>query len=285
MKIFENYGDFKGAVRERYPLAGIDELTRDPELGYWLDRGMFRWFRLCRACGDTLSKDGCTILDVGAFPFTALKVLKSLFPGVRIGGVGLWDEAVDRLLVEDPLLQEGEFSLCNVDPWIVAPKRHADIGATFSFPDDSVDLVIFTEVVEHLYNPAHVLKEISRVLKPGGRLYLTTNNVSYWFYALRLIKGETNLDRDLSQTTVDFDRDHPHDWRGHVRFYSIDQLVEMLACAGMERVLLATTYDTTNILPSGAGLGKQIRTWVKGMTNRLPFMNRHRGHIEIVVEK
>lgn len=283
--ILENYSEFKQHVRESYPFSGIDELTRDPELGYWLDREMFRWFRLCRACGDTLSQDGCTILDVGAFPFTALKVVKCLFTSVKIGGVGLWDENIERLLAADSVLQEGEFSLCNIDPWIVAPKRHADIGATFPCPDASVDLVIFTEVIEHLYNPAHVLKEISRVLRPGGRLYLTTNNVSYWYYALRLLKGETNLDRDLGQITVDFESDHPHDWRGHVRFYSIGQLVEMLALAGMHRVLRATTYDTTNILSSQVSMGKQLRTWIKGVTNKFTLMNNFRGHIEILVEK
>ncbi|HZV82401.1 MAG TPA: methyltransferase domain-containing protein [Geobacteraceae bacterium] len=285
MKKFSNYSEFKALVREAYPLSGIDELTRDSEHGYWLDREMFRWYRLCLACSDFLGDEGGVLLDVGAFPFTALKVVKSLCPGVKLSGVGLWDEEVDRILAADPLLGDGDFSLCNFDPWIVPPKRLAETGSTFSCPDGSVDLVIFTEVIEHLYNPAHVLKEISRVLKPGGRLYLTTNNVSYWFYALRVLKGETNLDRDLSQITVDFEREHPHDWRGHVRFYSIGQLVEMLALAGMKKVLLATTYDTTDMLPSQAGVGKQVRTWVKGLTNRMPLMNRLRGHIEIVVEK
>lgn len=285
MNQITNYSKFKHSVREMYPFTGIDELTRDPVLGYWLDREMFRWYRLCRACGDTLARDVCTVLDVGAFPFTALKVIKCLYPGVKIGGAGLWDDDIDQLLAEDPLLCEGDFSLCNVDPWIITPKRHAGIGAAFSCPDRSVDLVIFTEVVEHLYNPAHVLKEISRVLKPGGRLYLTTNNVSYWFYAVRLLHGETNLDRELSQITVDFEREHPHDWRGHVRFYSIDQLVEMLALAGISRVLLATTYDTTDMHPSQAGAGKRLRTGVKWLINRVPFMNRHRGHIELMAEK
>lgn len=284
MRPFSSYPEFKTVVRQNYPFSGIDELTNDPQHGYWLDKEMFRWYRLCLACKDSLPEGG-TLLDVGAYPFTALKVVKALSPGTKLSAVGLWDESVDRLLAEDPLLCEGDFSLCNIDPWVVPPKLLAETGSTFSHLDASVDLVIFTEVIEHLYNPAHVLKEISRVLKPGGRLYLTTNNVAYWFYALRLLKGETNLDHDLDQITVDFQRDYPHDWRGHVRFYSIGQLVEMLALAGMSKVLLATTYDTTDMLPSQAGIGKQIRTWVKGLTNNIPMMNRLRGHIEILVEK
>jgi len=282
---FSDYRQYKSYVRESYQFAAIDELTRDPQLGYWLDREMFRWFKMCLACKDTLLQDSSKILDVGAFPFTALKVVKALFPQIKLSAVGLWDDSVAMLLVEDPLLCGGEYSLCNIDPWVVPPTSVAEIGSVFSQPDASVDLVIFTEVIEHLYNPAHVLKEISRVLKPGGRLYLTTNNVAYWFYALRILKGETNLDHDLGQITVDFERDYPHDWRGHVRFYSISQLVEMLALAGMHKVLLATSYDTTDMLPSQAGIGKQIRTWVKGLTNRMPWMNHLRGHAEILVEK
>ena len=65
MRQFSNYTEFKKLVRENYPLAGIDELTRDPELGYWLDREMFRWYRLCLACRDVLPENGGVLLDVG----------------------------------------------------------------------------------------------------------------------------------------------------------------------------------------------------------------------------
>ncbi|MGH7322710.1 MAG: methyltransferase domain-containing protein [Candidatus Rokuibacteriota bacterium] len=48
------------------------------------------------------------------------------------------------------------------------------------FPADaaSFEAVLFCELFEHLYwNPFHTLKEIFRVLKPGGLLILTTPNV------------------------------------------------------------------------------------------------------------
>ena len=173
----------------------------------------------------------------------------------------------------------------NFDPWIVLPDKYQGVGSCIEQRDASVDFVIFTEVVEHLYNPAHILKEIARVLKPGGRIYLTTNNVAYWFYALRILRGETNLDQDLSQITVDFTNDNPHDWRGHVRFYSIGQLIEMLKLAGITKVIREISYDTTDIQPGQATLSKRMRTWVKGLTMVMPIMNRLRGHIEIVAEK
>jgi SAM-dependent methyltransferase len=42
------------------------------------------------------------------------------------------------------------------------------------FPDASVDAVVCTEVFEHLVDPPAAAREIVRVLKPGGRLVLTT---------------------------------------------------------------------------------------------------------------
>lgn len=45
------------------------------------------------------------------------------------------------------------------------------------WPDRQFDLVTFTEVAEHLENYRAVLREIHRILKPGGVLLMTTPNV------------------------------------------------------------------------------------------------------------
>lgn len=284
MSRFIGYKEFKQLVHAGYVYSGVDELSRDPVHGYWLEREMYRWWRLCRSISAAYDPARFVILDVGAFPFTALKVARLFFPASRLRGVGLWGEDVSRMLRSDPVLSDGVFQLCNLDPWIKGAGHLEAISKVMEADDASVDFVICTEVVEHLYNPAHVLKEISRVLRPGGRLYLTTNNVAYWFYAMRLLKGETNLDHAMDQITVDFEREYPHDWRGHVRFYSISQLKEMLAQAGLEIIVLETTYDTTDI-PVDATLSKKTKSYLKMLLNAVPFLKKHRGHIEIVVEK
>ena len=130
---------------------------------------MYRWWRLCGAISAAYDPARFVILDVGAFPFTALKVAKLFFPAANLSGVGLWDENVSRLLRDDPILSKGVFHLCNLDPWIKGAENLDAISKVMVAADDSVDFVICTEVVEHLYNPAHVLKEIARVLRPGGR--------------------------------------------------------------------------------------------------------------------
>lgn len=44
------------------------------------------------------------------------------------------------------------------------------------FPEESFDVVRMEEVIEHLPDPVDSLKEVRRVLRPGGVLYLTTPN-------------------------------------------------------------------------------------------------------------
>jgi len=40
-------------------------------------------------------------------------------------------------------------------------------------PDKSYDVILCTEVIEHVPNPISVIKEFSRILKPGGTLLIT----------------------------------------------------------------------------------------------------------------
>jgi SAM-dependent methyltransferase len=44
----------------------------------------------------------------------------------------------------------------------------------------SVDLVICTQVIEHVESPSDALREIARILRPGGQLILTAPHV--WFF-------------------------------------------------------------------------------------------------------
>jgi len=45
------------------------------------------------------------------------------------------------------------------------------------YEDSSFDIVYSIEVIEHLTNPVDFMKEIFRILKPGGRLILSTPNI------------------------------------------------------------------------------------------------------------
>lgn len=46
-------------------------------------------------------------------------------------------------------------------------------GLTIPFPDKSFDCILCSEVFEHLFNLENTLKELNRVLKPGGYILIT----------------------------------------------------------------------------------------------------------------
>lgn len=50
------------------------------------------------------------------------------------------------------------------------------IGETLPFPGNYFDYVITLQVLEHVVDPEPVLAEIFRVLKPGGRAYVSCEN-------------------------------------------------------------------------------------------------------------
>ncbi len=55
-----------------------------------------------------------------------------------------------------------------------------DPDGSVPLPDASVDAVMSTQVLEHVPDPAAYLDECFRVLRPGGRLLLSTHGVFVW---------------------------------------------------------------------------------------------------------
>jgi ubiquinone/menaquinone biosynthesis C-methylase UbiE len=49
-------------------------------------------------------------------------------------------------------------------------------GACLPFPDESVDVIVFNQIYEHVVDPDAVLREIRRVLAPKGVAYLGLGN-------------------------------------------------------------------------------------------------------------
>lgn len=55
--------------------------------------------------------------------------------------------------------------------------RGVDLQQRLPFPDGSFDLVLLTEVLEHLDSHFQILAEVSRVIRPGGHFVFSTPNL------------------------------------------------------------------------------------------------------------
>jgi len=228
----------------------------------------------------TEKTDKITLCDAGAYPFTFLKVAKLFYPNIRLYSVGIHEED----LVPDNIKRSVDLLNVNLDPWVCMPPNKETYPTEIPLLDNGCDLIIFMEVIEHLYNPVFVLKEFYRILKPGGQLYLTTNNISYLPGIFRVLRGGTNLDNNLDQTSVDFKNMYPGDWRGHVRFYSLNQLADILT-KRINFKLVKKTYFENFSIDSKLGERKYIDMARRYFINSSFFPKCYRSHLEIVVEK
>ena len=92
----------------------------------------------------------------------------------------------------------------------IAPGDSVDLvgdGRSLPLADASIDVVLCTQVIEHIPEPALVLDEIRRVLRPGGKLILSVPSIfpqhgspgDYWRY---MPQGLAWLLRDFRQVSI-----------------------------------------------------------------------------------
>ncbi len=96
-------------------------------------------------------------------------------------------------------------------------KKINYIAAEFpsKVPQNNYDLVLFSEVIEHLENDTKALKDIWKVLKPGGLLIITTPSKNAPLYRLGLLD---NFEREV----------------GHLRRYTQEGLKELVENNGFQ---------------------------------------------------
>jgi SAM-dependent methyltransferase len=81
--------------------------------------------------------------------------------------------------------------------------RKADLSKELPIASASADLVICQEAIEHVPNQVQMLRELSRVLKVGGRLVLSTPNVSNLRARLSNFLVESELYKRLPANELD----------------------------------------------------------------------------------
>ena len=106
------------------------------------------------------------ILDLGCGEGITLERLKCLYPNKDIVGIDLDPENI--IICE-------QYNL---------PVKFGDLYS-LDISDNCFDVVLFLEVLEHLHHPDLALKEIKRILRPGGKI-ITLFPYDFNFYLARL---------------------------------------------------------------------------------------------------
>ncbi len=114
--------------------------------------------------------------------------------------------------------------------------RVADLSIQgLPFEDASFDLVTCTEVIEHLEHYRETLREMHRVLKPGGTLVLSTPNILNLKSRIRfLVVGFHNLFGPLHVRESSL-----HSTGGHINPVSVFYLTHSLLDAGFQDISVA----------------------------------------------
>lgn len=104
--------------------------------------------------------------------------------------------------------------------------NQADIYA-LPYPDNTFDAVILSEILEHIERDVDGLREVLRVLKPGGVVAITVPHANYPFWWDPINKSlETVFGTHIARGPL------AGIWANHVRLYTPEQLRSVVLAAG-----------------------------------------------------
>ena len=157
------------------------------------------------------------IVDVGCGDGSALAVAARQNPAHRFAGID-WSG--------DALRRASALGLTVLRAGVTAPGLPVGDGAA--------DMVIMSELIEHLVDPDGAVAEVRRVLRPGGSLLLSTPNLAAWYNRGLLAAGIQPVFSEVSLRGV-FGRPGSV-VAGHLRLFTRRALTEFLTASGFRCV-------------------------------------------------
>lgn len=179
-----------------------------------------------RYCGEMGS-----LLDLGSWPFVVPIILRKFF-GHRgdILATVIQPMAEDSTAYLDAL--DIRMALLDLDPYVVDRGRGDQLPDRLAVANESFDVCTLFHVIEHLYHPMNTLSEANRVLRPSGKLLISTDNANMINTFQNLISDYGYVFEPVESTAAM----QVHDWRGHVRFFTERDLRVMVEAAGFRVV-------------------------------------------------
>ena len=156
--------------------------------------------------------------------------------------LGFEDPALSRLIIKN-----SGANYVGVDISEASVKAAKDSGINviqldasqeeLPFEPDSFDLVLCSEVIEHLYDPDFVVEQFKRVLRPDGKIIITTPNLAAWYNRLLLLTGIQPVHSEVSTRRVLGRRlsilGQGGTPVGHIRLFTLPGLTDFVSLHGL----------------------------------------------------
>lgn len=172
-----------------------DEMVRRYDIDRYYERShpIVRWIerrRIAALVRLAAAQPGQQVLEVGCGGGHVLE----RFSHAHLTGIDMSAEMLARTRVR-----------CGGDPDLMRGAAEA-----LPFADRSYDVVLCTEVLEHTRDPAAVIAELMRVVRPGGRVVVSIPNERNIDRAKRLLRSVPGLRRLLRTLAEEENEWHLH---------------------------------------------------------------------------
>lgn len=229
------------------------ELDYSPEWGY--ERRFFldvehrytKMHRLLRDEGVGLAS--ARILDLGLSRGLLLERFRR-YPGAALGGIEIdpSEIAAARKRELDPIRH------------FINVFEGNRIVARLPFDDDSADVVLAGEILEHMVDTESFLREVRRILRRSGAIVLSTPNILWWKHRLRLLAGRY-------PDALEYRSLYGDDF-GHVRIFAPGPLRTLLADTGFaDARVIGSRLGPISTLSDAPGL---VATALDRLADRYP---------------
>jgi ubiquinone/menaquinone biosynthesis C-methylase UbiE len=174
----------------------------------------------------------------------------------------------------------------DVDPVVLTnedlDEAHVSDGVSLPFPEAAFDFVYSDWTVEHVEKPLAFLREIRRVLKPGGELFFRTTNLGH--YVTTVSAHTPHWFHKLVANRVRGLKEEEHDpWPTYYRLNSPAAVRRQLQSAGFEEIAIELiepypVYLVFNPLAFRVGIAYErlVNRWAWSSRFRLILIARAR---------
>lgn len=130
--------------------------------------------------------------------------------------------------------------------------RNEDIEEKINLPDNFADIVLSSEVIEHIRNTDTLVKEMKRIAKSDGDMIITTPNLASYFNRFLLLFGYQPYYTEVSEVESGFGLGivykvlgrpkYGNITAGHLRLFTVRALHELLEFYGLKVVKYYPVY-------------------------------------------